>query len=128
MKYILLLSLLFLVGCGVFQHRLPVPTGPAVVTTAGLAKTAFSLTGLIWLGVVGLSIGAAAYFFLPGDHRLPMATMALGGSLLVISLFIQSTLWLLPWVFGFLLIVGGAWLGMAVYRKAKLEKLIQETT
>lgn len=128
MKYILLLSLLFLVGCGVFQHRLPVPTGPAAVTTAGLAKTAFSLTGLIWLGVVGLSIGAAAYFCLPGDHRLPMAIMALGGSLLVISLFIQSTLWLLPWVFGAVLLMGVVWLGLRVYRKAKLERLIEATT
>lgn len=124
----LFLALLLSGGCGIFHHSAIPAIKPAGVTAHGLTQTSSTLTLLVFIGVVGFSVGAAAYFFLPGDHRLPMSIMALGGTMLVLSLFIQSTLWLLPWLFGTLLLMGGIWLALRLYRQAKIEKLIAETT
>jgi hypothetical protein len=77
-----------------------------------LHNTDVSLDWLIFMSILVLSGGVALFFFLPAAHRVSGMLIAGGGSTLGISLFLKTTLWLIPWVSGGLIVLG---FGVLVY-------------
>jgi CHASE2 domain-containing sensor protein len=72
--------------------------------------------GLDWLSllaVVGIGAAVAVAVMLPGTDKISLALGLGSGAVLVASLFIKVSLWLVPWVAGGLAVAG---IGYEVYR------------
>jgi hypothetical protein len=75
-------------------------------TPPSLKKTDTALDVLVWASIVGIGVAAALFFFSPATHALSIPIAGGAGAVLALSLFLKTTLWLIPWIAGALLIVG----------------------
>lgn len=99
------LATLSLCGCHV-NHAAPSPAPlishqvPEVLKNVGTG-----LDRLIILSVLVIGVVIAVFFILPEAHRLSITIGTGAGSVLAISLFLKTTLWMVPWIAGGLLIL-----------------------
>lgn len=112
-----LLVLTLLSGCAAwFQTQ----------SRSGVGKTPVALTGvssgLDWLILASVVITAASiglFFYLPAGHRISGA-MGIGGACtLGISLLLKTTLWMIPWLAGGLVVLGLIYFFYELWYKSK---------
>ncbi len=75
---------------------------PASLTTVDGGLDSLILWSVV---IVGLSVGL--FFFLPGQPKIAELAGLSAGSILALSLFIKTTLWLVPWIAAIVVALAG---------------------
>lgn len=84
---------------------------------ANLQGASKSMDWIVVIAVMGIGIGIAAYFAIPGDHKLAFGVIFGSVAMGLTALMVQTSLPFLPWIFMGCAVLGIIWLVARVLRK-----------
>jgi len=113
----------FLAGCATATKAPASPPGLFGGFSAALAGISATTSWLVLISVLGIGAGIAAVVIMPGDDKFPWGVVIGSAAMLGVSLFIQTSLGLFPWIVGGCLIAGGLWLYSRI-RGRKIGKVL----